>query len=161
LSIKTYQKYQGMTKRGKELKMTLSPNYNIVCGTVDNKNAKAIYVNISAWGEPTSEDEMDYGRIISRLNKCVRQSTFNHLKSNHPNTFYPERTIVDLDMRESGVKFGKRSFMNCEMTIFQKHLNDNGSINEGPTPEKLENIVKEAISCLDSFDHFSFNQKKN
>lgn len=150
-----------MTKRGKEIKMDLSPNYNIVCGTVDNKNAKAIYVNISAWGEPTSEEEKDYGRVISRLSKCVRQSTYNHLTEKHSTTFYPDRTIVDLDMRESGVRFGKRSFMNCEMTIFQKHLNDNGSINDGPTPELLEDIVMEAVTCLNNFDHFSFNKKKN
>lgn len=149
-----------MTKRGKELKMDLSPNYNIVCGTVDNKNAKAIYVNISAWGEPTSEEEKDYGRVISRLNKCVRQSTYNHLNDKHPDSFYADRTIVDLDMRESGVRFGKRSFMNCEMTIFQKH-SDNGAINEGPTPELLENIINEAVTCLDSFDSFTFNKKKN
>ena len=64
-------------------------------------------------------------------------------------------------MRESGIKFGKRSFMNCEMTIFQKHLNENGSINAGPTPELLEDIVKEAVSCLDDFEYFSFNKKKN
>lgn len=151
-----------MTKRGKEIKMDLSPSYNIVCGTVDNKNAKAVYINISAWGEPTSEDDVDYGRVISRLCKCVRQSTYNNLKANHSDTFYPDRTIVDLDMRESGVKFGKRSFMNCEMTIFQKHMNEsNGSINEGPTPELLEDIVKEAVSCLDGFENFSFNRKKN
>lgn len=149
-----------MTKRGKEIKMDLSPNYNIVCGTVDNKNTKAIYINISAWGEPTSEDELDYGRIIGRLNKCVRQSTFNYLKEEHPDRFYADRTIVDLDMRESGVRFGKRSFMNCEMTIFQNNSN-NGAINDGPTPEILESIVNEAVTCLDSFNHFSFNRKKN
>lgn len=150
-----------MSKRGKEIKMDLSPSYNIVCGTVDNKNAKAVYVNISAWGEPTSEEELDYARVISRLSKCVRQSTFNHLKTNHSHDFYSDRTIVDLDMRDSGVKFGKRSFMNCEMTIFQKHIDEsNGSINDGPTPELLESIVNEAVGCLDDFEYFSFNKKK-
>ena len=149
-----------MTKRGKEVKMDISPNYNIVCGTVDNKNAKAIYVNISAWGEPTLDDEMDYGRVIGRLNKCVKQSTYNHLKREHQDSFYVDRTIVDLDMRESGVKFGKRSFMNCEITMFQKNSN-NSAINDGPTPEILEDIVNEAISCLNGFKNFNFKRKKN
>jgi len=149
-----------MSKRGKEVKMDLSPNYNIVCGTVDNKNAKAIYVNISAWGEPTSDKDMDYGRVISKLNKCVRQSTYNHLVGKHPNKFYSDRTIVDLDMRESGVRFGKRSFMNCEMTIFQKHSN-NSTINGGATPELLSSIISEAVTCLDNFNQFTFNKKKN
>jgi hypothetical protein len=32
--------------------------------------------------------------------------------------FNKDRTIVDLDIRESGIKFGKRSFMGCELTLF-------------------------------------------
>ena len=122
-----------MSKRGKELKMDISPNYNIVCGTVDNKDARAIYINISAWGEPTQEDEMDYSRVISRLAKCVKQSTYNYLQNNFKDRFYSDRSIIDLDMRESGVRYGKRSFMNCEITVFQKEINE--MINEGVTPE--------------------------
>lgn len=148
-----------MTKRGKEIKIDLSDNYNIVYGTVDNKNAKSIYVNISAWGEPTSNDEINYGRVIGRLSKCVKQSTYNNIKSDYVDTFYPDRTIVDLDMRESGVKFGKRSFMNCEITIFQKNI-ENTSINVGETTKQLNDIIMKSIECLNDFEHFKFNKKK-
>lgn len=150
-----------MSKRGKEIKMDLSENYNIVYGTVDNKNAQAIYINISAWGEPTiNDDTINYGRIISRLGKCVKQSTYNNIKNNHLSNFYSDRTIVDLDMRESGVKFGKRSFMNCEITIFRKDIN-NGVINDEPVTQLLTDIINESIDCLNSFKHFNFNKKKN
>jgi hypothetical protein len=148
-----------MKKRGKELKMDLSDNYNIVYGTVDNKNAKAIYINISAWGEPTQEEVVDYGRIIGRLSKCVKQSTYNYLNINYNKEFHADRSITDLDMRESGIRFGKRSFMNCEITIFQKEIIE--SINNDVTSEVLTNIVNEAIDCLDKFEYFSFNKKKN
>lgn len=148
-----------MTKRGKELKMDLSPNYNVVCGTVDNKNAKAIYINISAWGEPTQEDELNYNRIISNLSKCVKQSTYNYLRSNYADRFYADRSIIDLDMRESGVRYGKRSFMNCEITVYQKDSDE--MINEGETPTILSDIVESAIECLDDFEYFEFHKKKN
>jgi hypothetical protein len=148
-----------MQKRGKELKMDLSDNYNVVCGTVDNKDARAIYINISAWGEPTENDEsINYVRIISRLSKCVKQSTFNYLDVKLNERFHPNRTIVDLDMRESGIRFGKRSFMNCEITIYQKDYEE--MINEGETPEILSSIVLSAIECLDDFEHFNFYKKK-
>lgn len=151
-----------MSKRGKEIKIATHQNYNIVCGTVDNKNAKAVYINISAWGEPNTADDLDYGRIISKLNKCVKQSTYNYLFKNHSDTFYADRTIVDLDMRESGIKVGKRSFMNCEMTLFQKiNKESNGSINDGQISEILNGIINEAVSCLESFEHFDFDKKKN
>ena len=78
-----------MSKRGKEIKIELSPNYNIVCGTVDNKDNKSLYINISAWGEPTKEIELNYGRIISRLSKCVKQSTYNYITDNLVDKYYP------------------------------------------------------------------------
>jgi hypothetical protein len=148
-----------MKKRGKELKMDLSDNYNIVYGTVDNKNAKAIYINISAWGEPLSEEVVDYGRIIGRLSKSMKQSTYDYLNINYKKEFYIDRSITDLDMRESGIRFGKRSFMNCEITIFHKEIIE--SINNNLTSEVLTNIVNEAIVCLDKFKYFSFNKKKD
>lgn len=147
-----------MTKRGKEIKME-SDNYTIVCGTVDNKNAKAIYINISAWGEPTEEKELNYNRIISQLAKCIKQSTYNYLKTNYDDRFYTDRSIIDLDMRESGIKFGKRSFMNCEITLYQKETDE--MINEGESPKILNDIVESAVECLDDFQYFKFYQKKN
>jgi hypothetical protein len=148
-----------MTKRGKEIKMNLSNNYNIVCGTVDNKNAKSIYINLSAWGEPTKDEEINYDRVISKLAKCVKQSTYNCLKNNYSDKFFNERTIVDLDMRESGITFGKRSFMNCELTIYQKEVSE--SINDDVTLEILDKIIKSAVECLDEFEYFKFYQKKS
>lgn len=147
-----------MNKRGKELKMDLSTNYNVVYGTVDNKNVKSIYINISAWGEPTKKEELNYNRIISNLSKRIKQSIYNYLKCNYSDRFLPERSIIDLDMRESGIKYGKRSFMKCEITIYQKEINE--MINEGKTPKLLTEITESAMKCLDDFVYFDFHKKK-
>jgi hypothetical protein len=39
------------------------------------------------------------------------------IQANTPE-FDLDKTIVDLDIRESGIRFGKRSFINCEVTLF-------------------------------------------
>ena len=38
-------------------------NYRVLSGTVDNKNPKALYLNISAWGESIVSGEVNYGPI--------------------------------------------------------------------------------------------------
>ena len=104
-------------KRGKEIKLELFENYKIVAGTVDNKNPKSIYLNVSAWGTPVSEEELNYDRVIRNLRKKVKQQMHDYLDEEQ---FNIDRIIVDLDMRESGIEYGKRSFMSCEITLFQE-----------------------------------------
>ena len=147
-----------MTKRGKELKMGISHNYNIVSGTVDAKNPKSIYINISAWGEPQLEEELNYGRVISNFSKLIKQELFNHLNTAYNEDFFSERTIVDLDMRESGISYGKRSFMNCELTIFQT---DDLGIHEDPMINMIQDIINHMVeNVFDKSKYFKFNQKK-
>jgi len=142
-------------KRGKEIKMSLSDNYNVVSGTVDNKNPKALYINVSAWGEPTQEEELDYGKIIRNLNKQVRKSLYNNLDESH---FLRDKSIVDLDMRESGVMFGKRSFMSCEVTLYQT---EERPINTDDMVEELKTITNSMIEgVFDSHDYFAFHKTK-
>ena len=104
-------------KKGKELKITTLKNYNVSYGSVNNKEPKALYINISAWAQPEYDDCINYHRVIRDLDKKVRQSIYHELTDNYT-LFLKDRTIVDFDIRESGVKYGKRSFTNCEITLF-------------------------------------------
>lgn len=143
-------------KRGKEIKMDLTDNYNIVSGTVDNKNPKALYINVSAWGEPIQEKEENYNRVIRNLDKKVRQSLFDVLDES---TYIKGRTIVDLDMRESGVMFGKRSFMSCEVTLYQ--VNER-PINTDSMVEEIKGITKSIIDeAFETNEYFKFHKTKN
>ena len=105
-------------KTGKEIKFNKFKDYKILFGSVNNKNPKAIYINISAWAEPLNEEGVNYNRAIKNLHKDLKQTLFNQFNSKDNLDFVKEKTIVDLDIRESGIKFGKRSFMNCEITLF-------------------------------------------
>jgi hypothetical protein len=146
-------------KTGKELKINNFKNYNIVLGSVNNRHPKAVYLNISAWSEPQTEGEISYTRIIRDLNKKVKQALFNLFDSDADTEFLKDRTIVDLDIRESGIRYGKRSFMNCELTLF---LNSEISINSDQMKGMLDSIITTVI--VDTFEdnrYFKFYKKKN
>ena len=117
-----------------------------------------IYLNISAWAQPTFDNEVNYNRIIKDINKKIKQNLFVFLNSDEYNEFSQDRTIVDLDIRESGIKFGKRSFISCEITLF---LISDIQVTSEYTKIKLDKIINNIINnILDDNKFFSFHKKK-
>jgi hypothetical protein len=145
-------------KTGKEIKNNTFKNYNVTFGSVNNKNAKSVYINISSWAQPKEDDDtINYNRCIKNLNKKIRQVIYNFLDSNET-YFIKEQTIVDLDIRESGIKYGKRSFMSCELTLYSK-------IEIPVNDEYMSDILKMIYTTLmknvfESNDTFDFYKKK-
>ena len=143
-------------KRGKELKLDLNPNYKIKLGTVDNKNPKTIYINLSAWGQlKTYDPETNYDTVINKLRNRIK----HNINSFNIDAFHKGKYIVDLDMRSSGIKPTKRSFMSCEITLFQKNnipLNNLEIID--PSKEIINSVID---NCLDDNSHFVFYKTKN
>jgi hypothetical protein len=145
-------------KTGKELRINKFKNYNVVFGSVNNKNPKAIYINISAWAEPLKDYELNYTRAIKDINKKTRQCLFNYFNSNTQTDFIKENTIVDLDIRESGIRYGKRSFMNCEVTLF---LTSELSVNSERMKNNLDDVTPLIIkSVFENDNTFKFHRKK-
>jgi hypothetical protein len=145
-------------KKGKELKIEQFRNYNIVYGSVNNKAPKAIYINISAWADPRTEGEIRYGRIIRNLDKEIRQALFNELSLDVASPFAKDRTIIDFDIRESGIKYGKRSFINCEITLYLNYEIPVNSEYLMPIVEDIVNVVIKNI--FESNKNFTFHKKK-
>jgi hypothetical protein len=145
-------------KTGKELRINKFKNYNVVFGSVNNKNPKAIYINISAWAEPLKDYDVNYTRVIKDINKKTRQCLFNYFASNPQTDFVKENTIVDLDIRESGIRYGKRSFMNCEVTLF---LSTELSVNSERMKNNLDDVTPLIIkSVFENDNTFKFHRKK-
>jgi hypothetical protein len=145
-------------KNGKEVKVSNFKNYSIVYGSVDNKHSKAVYINISAWAEPQDNETISYSRVIKDINKKVRQTLFNIFDTKTENEIKKNHTIVDLDIRESGIRYGKRSFTNCEITLF---LNSEIPVNSESMKEKLDSVTEKLInSCFDNNKTFKFYKKK-
>jgi hypothetical protein len=144
-------------KRGKEVKINLPYQYNVITGTVDNKNPKAIYIQISAWGKPKENgDSKNYDSIIKTKSKRVKKKLYEVLDNNN---FYRDRSIVDFNMASSGIDYNKRSFMSVEMTLFKRE--PLLPVNSEEIKPILENISKKIINDVFEIDEdFKFYQRK-
>jgi hypothetical protein len=143
-------------KVGKELKLNLLNNYKTKIGTVNNKESKSLYINLSAWGEINNIDEnTNYEMVLRNLRKKIKQNLNNKLNKE---IFHNNKYIVDLDMRYSGFVTTKRSFMSCEITLYQKKglpINQTNLLDES---KKL--IYDVANNCLDNNNYFTFYKTK-
>jgi hypothetical protein len=102
-----------MEKIGKKFNLKKFNNYKVSYGTVDSTLNQSIYLNLSTWVQPITSD-FDAKKLISSLTKTIKQSVYENIQNTHFNGNY----IIDVDIRESGFRFGKSSFMSCNITLF-------------------------------------------
>lgn len=143
-------------KLGKEINLDLLENYKTKIGTVNNKESKSLYLNFTAWGEILEDNkEQNYNTFLSGVRKKIKQNLNDNIDRN---IFYNDRYIVDLDMRTSGFSIIKRSFMSCEITLFQKK---NLPINQSIIIEHSKNIIYDVINNIfEGNNVFKFHKAK-
>lgn len=137
-------------KRGKEIKIDQYQNYNVIYGTVDSKSPTSIYLELSAWGQPKTSEDIDYNRVIKSLHKKIKQIVGDDIDT----TLFSDKVIVDVDMRESGIRFNKRSYIDCEVTFFQLGklaLTDDKITN---TIKRLSKIISDELNKSEYFNFF-------
>jgi len=138
-------------KRGKEIKLNLPYEYNVISGAVDNKNPESIYIQISAWGKPKNKEEDNFDSIIKNKSKVVKRKLYEVLDYNQ---FLPN-AIVDFNMASSGVSYDKRSFMSVELTLFQKTPTPVNSEKLLPTLNKIsEKIITDVFEKDEDFKFY-------
>ncbi len=141
-------------KTGKQFKLNLNKDFNTYYGSVDYKNPKSIYINISSWFSPLKECE-NWDRAVSSLKRNIQ----HHISSTDTdNLFLEKKQIIDLDIRTSGIRKDKRSYMNCEITLFL-------SREEPIKSNNIKNVVQSLLSNVitDSFKvspYFNFYKTK-
>lgn len=141
-------------KRGKEIKLNLPYEYNVISGAVDNRNPESIYIQISAWGKPKNKEEEDFDSIIKQKSKRVKKKLFEMLDTEQ---FLP-KVIVDFNMASSGVSYEKRSYMSVEMTLFQK---DPLPVNSDKLLPTLNKISEKIITdVFEKDEDFKFYRRK-
>lgn len=143
-------------KLGKEIKLDLLNNYKTKIGTVNNKESKSLYINLTAWGQLKELDEnLNYDYFLSNIRKKIKQKLNNSLNEE---LFHSNKYIVDLDMRTSGLSLEKRSFMSCEITLYQKKFLP---LNKPKIIDNTKTIIKEVIDeCLENNSVFTFHKTK-
>lgn len=146
-------------KTGKEIKFNLFKNYTTLFGSVNNKESKAVFINFSAWAEPIydDDDDINISSVIRNINKHIKQTLYDKLLTINSD-FIVDKTIVDFDLRKSGIKIGKRSFMNCEITLF---LKSDLTLTNPNIKDELSVILKHIIkNVFDTNPYFNFHKRK-
>jgi hypothetical protein len=139
-------------KAGKYITLGSYENVKIGYGTVDHKNLKTIYLKLNSWVEP--EDEIvNYNSILSKTKRCIKLHV-NELDSE----LFKKENIVDIDIRTKGIKMGKKSFMNLEVTLFTKKMFD---IRSCETKNHIQSILQNIIdNDLTDKNLFNFHVNK-
>lgn len=141
-------------KRGKEIRLNLPYEYNVISGAVDNKNPESIYIQISAWGKPKNKEEENFDTIIKNKSKRVKKKLYEVLDYSQ---FLPN-AIVDFNMASSGISYNKRSFMSVEVTLFQK---DPLPVNSDKLLPTLNKISEKIITdVFEQDEDFKFYRRK-
>jgi len=142
-------------KSGKFINLKVNEQFKCGYGTVDSKNLKSIYSKITCWLEPTSTPS-NWNGVIGGLKRKISSKLTESL--NITDKFKTDRFIVDLDIRSSGLEVGKKSFMNCEITLFTK---DNYEIRDIDFKTDVENIVSNIIEdSILEYDKFTYYKSK-
>ena len=141
-------------KKGKSVKLNLSNSFKSVYGTVDSKNLKSIYINIQAWVSP-KEDLENWNRIVCNFNRELKHTVFDSIDTS---LFIP-KSIVDLDLRTSGIFDGKKSFLNLEINLFtEKELDFKSNEVKNSVRKIIKDIYNNNITSNKYFD-FTLTKK--
>lgn len=106
-----------MMKTGKYINLGVYENIKIGYGTVDYKNLKSIYIKLNAWVLPQSIE--DFSEYVFKTKKKIKDQIYNK-----ENIFFKRESIIDFDIKTKGLKKDKKSFMNLEITLFNKDCFD-------------------------------------
>jgi len=129
--------------------MELSDVFRTSYGTVDSSTMKSIYLNLSSWIEPLYDND-NWERTITKFKYNIDNLIHRELRE----TILKEKAIVDLDLRCSGMRKGKRSFMRCEVTMFTDNKNKPNIKSEElsmPINHIAKTIINEALIPTEGF----------
>jgi hypothetical protein len=141
-------------KKGKSVKLQLFNPIKSVYGTVDSKNLKSVYINIQSWVTPKKELD-NWNRVVSNLGREIKHSVFESINTN----LFQERSIVDLDLRTSGISHGKKSFFNLEINLYTTSEMDFKSYEiKDSIKQIVKSVFKNNINQNKYFD-FSISKK--
>lgn len=140
-------------KKGKSVKLNLYSPIKSLYGTVDSKKLKSVFINIQSWVTP-KDDLENWNRIVGNLNRGIKHSVFNSIDKN----YFLEKSIVDLDLRVSGISKGKKSFFNLEVNLYTNVEMDFKSFE---LKEEVKRIVKHIYTeNIKDNRYFEFSKSK-
>ncbi len=141
-------------KKGKTSKILGFNNAKILYGTINSLELKSIYIIVQTWVEPKDEYE-NWQRIVLNLSREIKHIVHNNLDR----LFFKNNFIVDLDLRPSGIYYGKRSFVNLDINLYLNPLQiDFKSIRLRESIKKIVNNIFD--SYFNNCQYFTFHLTK-
>jgi len=141
-------------KKGKSVKINLSNNFKSVYGTVDSKNLKSIYINIQSWVSP-KEELQNWNRIVCNFSRELKHTVFTSIDT----SVFTPHSIVDLDLRTSGIFYGKKSFLNLEINLFTDKELDFKSTELKSSIKKIINNIQDHNFFPNKYFDFTLTKK--
>lgn len=122
-------------KKGKTSKLDLFQDAKCYYGSVDATELKSIYLVLQTWVKPTQERD-NWERVVGTISRTIKHKVLEV----YDKSLFKEYFIVDLDLRTSGIKVDKASFLNLEITFFTK---ENIEFKSEKLSNELNHILKE------------------
>ena len=115
-------------------------NFKLKVGTINKKNPSVIYIDGSTFISPVL-DKDDYTNDIKNLKKDLITRIKNDLLRSN---LFKSKYILDFDVKTSGLKQNKKSFLS-----FQCHLCQNNIIPFGEITKKSNDIINIFINNIE------------
>jgi hypothetical protein len=141
-------------KKGKSVKLNLFNPIKSVYGTVDSKNLKSVYINIQSWVTPKIEQD-NWNRIVCNLSREIKHSVYNSINQ----SIFKEKSIVDLDLRTSGISHGKKSFFNLEVNLYTNEELEFKSLEIKESVKKIVKVIFKNNINNNNYFNFSITKK--
>jgi hypothetical protein len=141
-------------KKGKSVKLNLFNPIKSVYGTVDSKNLKSVYINIQSWVTPKIEQD-NWNRVVCNLSREIKHSVYNSINQ----SIFKEKSIVDLDLRTSGISHGKKSFFNLEVNLYTNEELEFKSLEIKESVKKIVKVIFKNNINNNNYFNFSITKK--
>lgn len=140
-------------KKGKTSKLELFRDAKCYYGSVDTTELKSIYLVLQTWVTPKMEKE-NWNTTVGSITRTIKHKILDILNKQ----LFKEFFIVDMDLRTSGIKLTKSSFLNLEITLFTK---DNVEFKSENMTTEMSNIIKEIYTkVLSNSKYFTIQYSK-
>lgn len=121
-------------KKGKTVKLDLFKDAKCYYGSVDTTELKTIYLVLQTWVVPTRDMER-WNSIVGVISRTIKHKILEKYNKD----IFKQNFIVDMDLRTSGIKMSKSSFLNLEVTFFTK---DNIDFKSDFLCDELKNLIR-------------------
>jgi hypothetical protein len=103
----------------------------------------------------TPKQEYDnWNRVVSNLGREIKHSVFESINQK----LFQEKSIVDLDLRTSGISHGKKSFFNLEINLY---TNSELDFKSTEIKDSIKTIVKSIFrNNIQQNKYFEFSTSK-